>query len=326
MPRPDEFGLIARYFAPLTEGDPGAFDLSDDAAILRHDARREIVATTDCMVSGVHFTDDDGPDAIARKLLRVNLSDLAAKGARPVSYLLALALPRGTDETWLARFTKGLAEDQKTYGIHLVGGDTTATDGGLVATITAFGEVPPGRMVRRNGARAGDDVYVSGTIGDAALGLAAKQGRLNALTGRQTEPLLDRLRYPEPRVALGQRLLGVATSGLDVSDGLVQDAGHLAECSRLAIDLELDAVPLSAEARLAVRMEPGRLRDMIAGGDDYELLFTAAPAAAPLLASLSRELQVPTTRIGRCRPGQGVVMLDGEGREIVLEKRGFRHF
>ena len=326
MPRPDEFGLIARYFAPLTENDPGAFDLTDDAALIRHDNRQDLVVSTDCVVSGVHFTDDDGPDAIARKLLRVNLSDLAAMGARPVSYVLALALPRQVDEAWLAGFSGGLAADQKTYGIHLVGGDTTATGGPLVATITIFGEVPPGKMLRRNGAKVGDDLYVSGTIGDAALGLAMKLGKLKGLAAQQPDFLLKRLRYPEPRIELGQRLREFATSGLDVSDGLIQDAGHIADYSHVAITLELDTFPQSVEAQACVENDAGWLREMVTGGDDYELLFTAPVAAAGMIASLSRELRTPITRIGHCRAGRGVTVLGKQGQPVLFERQGFRHF
>ena len=318
-----EFGLIARHFAPLCEGDPDAFGLTDDAARLRPAAGYELVVTADCMVSGVHFLDSDGPHAIASKLLRVNLSDLAAMGARPHSYVLTLALPRGTTDEWLARFAAGLRDDQKRYRVRLVGGDTTATPGGLVASITAFGEVPTGRLLRRNGAAAGDALFVSGTIGDAALGLAIKLGRLKAKGGAD---LLARLHYPEPRVALGQRLLGVASAALDVSDGLVQDAGHIAETSGLAIEIEAGRVPLSSAAASILADHPDRLADILSGGDDYELVFSGPARAEAAIQALATELGVPIARIGRLLPGSGVTVLDYAGRPMPLARGGYQHF
>jgi len=318
-----EFGLITRHFAPLSEGDPDAFGLTDDAARLRPAPGHELVVTADCMVSGVHFLDADGPHAIASKLLRVNLSDLAAMGARPLSYVLTLALPAGTTDDWLAAFATGLRDDQGRYGIRLVGGDTTATSGGLVASITAFGEVPQGRLLRRNGAGPDDALFVSGTIGDAALGLAVKLGTLRDADG---DVLVARLHYPEPRVALGQRLLGLATACLDVSDGLVQDAGHIAETSNLAIEIEAALVPLSPAARAIVVREPARLADILSGGDDYELVFTAPPAREGAIMAVAAELGMPITRIGRAWPGSGVTVLDSAGKALKLARGGYQHF
>jgi thiamine-monophosphate kinase len=326
MAPPDEFGLIARYFSPLAAGASESFALGDDAALVPLVPRCDTVVSTDCMVSGVHFLDSDGPDRIARKLLRVNLSDIAAMGARPTGYLLALALPRQTGESWIAAFAAALADDQRRFGVHLLGGDTTATPDRLVATITAFGAVPHGQALRRNGARPGDAVFVSGTIGDAALGLAYKLGKLGSLTARQALPLLERLHLPEPRLALGHRLLGIATAGLDVSDGLAQDIGHIARQSGLRIEIELSRMPLSPAGAFAVKMEPSRLLEMVSGGDDYELAFTAAPAAEPLLVALAGELGLPLTRVGRCLAGAGVAVLDREGRELPLARTGYTHF
>lgn len=320
---PGEFDLIGRYFLPLTEGDPAALGLSDDAALVPQRNGHDTIVTTDCMVSGTHFLDADGPDAIARKLLRVNLSDVAAMGAAPAGYVLALALPRGTDESWIAQFAAGLAGDQKRYGIHLLGGDTTATDGPMVATITAFGHVASGMALRRNAAQLGDDIYVSGWIGDATLGLSQKLGRLSDLSREDAAYLLNRLHLPEPRTTLGPRLVGTAHAALDVSDGLVQDVEHIARASDLRIEIDLDAVPLSEPAR-RVADDASRLK-MIAGGDDYELAFTAAPDRAADVRMLSAELNLPLTKIGRCRAGRGVAVLS-KGGEIALAAKGYRHF
>lgn len=318
-----EFGLIERHFAPLSEGDPDAFGLTDDAARLRPAAGFELVVTADCMVSGVHFLDSDGPHAIASKLLRVNLSDLAAMGARPHSYILTLALPRGTNDDWLAEFAAGLHDDQKRYGIRLIGGDTTATPGGLVASITAFGEVPLGKVLRRNGASAGDCLFVSGTIGDAALGLAIKLGQLIDLDSAE---LAARLHYPEPRILLGQQLMGLASAALDVSDGLVQDAGHIAETSGLAIEIEAGRVPLSPAASRILAQHPERLADVLSGGDDYELVFSAPAGAETAIKAMAAALGVPVTRIGRLLPGTGVSVLDAAGAPLPLARGGYQHF
>jgi thiamine-monophosphate kinase len=324
MAAADEFGLIARYFAPLATA-PEALGLTDDAAFVPAREGHDTIVTTDCMVSGVHFLDADGPDLIARKLLRVNLSDVAAMAAQPVGYLLALALPRHTDESWIAAFTAALADDQRRFGLPLLGGDTTATDGGLVATITAFGHVPKGKALRRNGARAGDLVLVSGTIGDAALGLAFTLGRL-AVPPDIAAPLLERLHLPTPRLDLGWRLAGLASAGLDVSDGLAQDVGHIARTSGVQIRLDLAALPLSATAAALVAAGAARRTDLVSGGDDYELALTAAPDALPALQEAARAAGVPLTVVGRCVAGEGVVALDGQGVPVPLDRAGYTHF
>ena len=221
--RPCEFDLIARYFAPLAAGEAGAFGLTDDAAVLTPSPGWATVTTADAMVAGVHFLPEDPPDLIARKLLRVNLSDLAAMGARPRAYLLTTAFPAAIDDAWLAAFTEGLAADQAEFGIHLLGGDTVSTPGPLTLSLMALGEARDGAVLRRSGAKPGDTVYVTGTIGDAALGLDSLRGHLSGLGPRQAEYLAGRYRLPQPRMACGPRLLGLAHAALDVSDGLVGD-------------------------------------------------------------------------------------------------------
>ncbi len=322
----DEFSLIARYFAPLSANFPGAFGLADDAALIQPGTGLACVLTTDTMIEGVHFLTGDPAGLVGRKLLRVNLSDLAAMGARPIGYLLAAALPRGIAAAWLDDFVRGLALDQQQFAVALVGGDTTATPGPMTLTVTAVGEAEPARLLRRAGARVGDDIYVSGTIGDAALGLRVLTGALTPAEPAAAALLVARYHLPEPRVTLGRRLVGIATAAIDVSDGLVADLGHVCVASRVAAEVSLTAVPLSAPARAAVLADPALVAAVLGGGDDYEIVFTAAPQAAGPIAAVAGEIGVPITRIGRVRPGGGVSVSDANGRPVVLESAGYRHF
>ena len=313
---PAEFALIARHFRPLA--GPGALGLGDDAALLVPPAGRELVLTVDAMVAGVHFLLDDPPDLIGRKLLRVNLSDLAAKGATPLGYLMTVSAPRGTPEAWFAGFAAGLAADQTEFGITLLGGDTTSTPGPVSLSLTAIGHVVPGQMIRRNGAGVGDDIWVTGTIGDGALGLAVAQGRLMDPSGH----LLARYRLPQPR--LGLSLAGIATAGMDVSDGLVQDLGHLCRAAGLGAEIEATLVPLSAAARTA---GPDWLATCLTGGDDYELLLAVPPARGAVLEDAARAAGMSVTRIGRFHGGAPRVMVRGPaGEEIRLNRAGWSHF
>src|SRR2546423_8121982 len=230
--RPGEFALIAELFAPLATA-PGAFSLTDDAAIATPPPGHDLVITTDALVEGVHFFSSDPPELVGQKALRVNLSDLAAKGCVPAGYLLALCLPGKIGMSWLRAFAGGLAKDQQEFGISLYGGDTTATPGPLTIAITAFGHIPAGTMLRRAGARPGDLVFVSGTIGGAGGGLACLKGEGECLATGQWNELIQRFRVPHPRVTLAQALLGLASASLDVSDGLLADLGHIAETSRV---------------------------------------------------------------------------------------------
>jgi thiamine-monophosphate kinase len=325
--RPGEFELIARHFAPLA-ADPAALALSDDAACLRPRAGDDLVVTTDLIAAGVHFFADDPPGAIARKALRVNLSDLAAKGAEPVGYLLALALPADWTEAWIRKFTAGLAADQAEYGVPLLGGDTSRSANGLTITITAIGRLPRGTMVHRGGARPGDRVYVSGTIGDAALGLALRTGRVaRPAAGRQAAHLLDRYLHPQPRLALAGAVRRHANASLDVSDGLVGDFGHICEVSRVDGVIEAARVPLSPAAARMVAGDPALLAVALTGGDDYEILATVAPAAASRFERAARRAGVAVTCIGRVTEGEGRRMVvGGDGLPLVLGHASFDHF
>lgn len=325
MSLPPEFALIARHFRPLA--GPGGLDLSDDAALLLPPPGRELVLAADAMVAGVHFLPDDPPETIGRKLLRVNLSDLAAMGAAPLAYLMTVALPRPTPDAWLERFVAGLAEDQRRFGLQVLGGDTVSTPGPLTLSLTILGTVPPGEAIRRAGARPGDELWVSGTIGDGALGLRAIRGEIP-----DDGSLAARYRLPEPRLALGQELRGLAAAMLDVSDGLVQDCGHLARLAGCRATIEAAALPLSPMARAA---GPAWRETILAGGDDYELLFAAAPRDAPRIAAAARAAGTPVTRIGRFLPAgeagplasaaRPVMVRDEQGRDITPSRGGWSH-
>ena len=321
---PPEFGFIARYFRPLV--GPGALNLTDDAAAFAPPPGRLLVVAADAMVEGVHFLPDDPPETVGRKLLRVNLSDLAAMGAVALGYLLTVALPSDMTENWFAGFCAGLAADQARYGLHLLGGDTTSTPRGpLVLSLTILGHAEPGRILRRSGAAAGDSLWVTGTIGDGALGLAMLQGRLSgaAATGEAGEFLAGRYRLPEPRLAFGEGLHDIASAAMDVSDGLVQDCGHICRESKLAATIEAARVPLSAAARAA---GPDWLESCLAGGDDYELLFTVPPAKEARLQELSARTGIAATRIGAMRAGApSVSVLDAAGGRMRLSRRGWSH-
>ncbi|AOX16982.1 thiamine-phosphate kinase [Kozakia baliensis] len=311
-----EFDFIARFFRPLA--GPEACALRNDAAIISPNGHEDIILSTDTLVEGVHFLSNDPPETVGRKLLRVNLSDCAAMGATPYGYLLNISRPASLGEDWFSAFAKGLGEDQSFYGLSLFGGDTTSTRGPLVMTLTILGRVPKGEALHRNNAQNGDELWVTGTIGDAALGL-------KALTGQLTDPdgfLTERYRLPRPR--LGIPLFGIVTAALDVSDGLVQDAGHIAEESGVSIIIEAEKVPRSPQAR---QLGNAYLSDCLSGGDDYELLLTCPPAQRGRLLEAARQHDIPITRIGHVEAGEGkVTVLDVDGAPFPLLKAGWRHF
>jgi thiamine-monophosphate kinase len=319
---PGEFAAIARYFRPLAT-HPGAFGLKDDLAWLAPRFGRRLVLKTDAIVVGVHTLAGDPPDLIARKALRVNLSDLAGKGARPLGYMLALVLPADTKEAWLARFAAGLGADQKEFGIPLLGGDMTRTPGPPTISITAIGEAQPGRPLLRGGARRGDAVFVSGTIGDAALGLMALKGKLPGLAAQHRRFLAGRYHLPEPRLALGRAIAPLATAAMDVSDGLIADLGHICAASGCGAEIDYASVPASPAAQQAgERHTLARLT----GGDDYELLFTAPLKAEAGLRAAARKTGVPLTRIGRIVAPPGVRVIGPDGGEVRVKGGGWQHF
>ncbi len=326
MPQVDEFGLISRLFAPLAARHPGALGLTDDAALLDCPPGHRLVLTADALVAGVHFFPDDPADLIARKAVRVNVSDLAAMGARPAAVMLAACFPKGTPFSWMECFASGLKADLEEFAIPLIGGDTVATPGPATFSITALGYVENGQELRRSTARSGDSLWVSGTIGDAALGLLVAQGQGGDLSETDLAALLDRYRLPRPRLALGPALTGLASACMDVSDGLVGDLGHICKASGVGAILNADAVPLSKAAQAMIAARPDLLETALTGGDDYELLFTAPPSAAAELEVLSRTLGLRLSRIGTIIEGQGVLVRRSNGEPLPLHSGSYRHF
>ena len=324
--RPGEFETIDKYFAPLSQGFSGALVLSNDTASLLLGDGNEAVITLDTMVSGVHFLPSDPPDLIARKLLRVNLSDLASSGAQPRTYFLSLSLPSSTVESWIANFASGLAVDQAIFDVALGGGDTTSTPGPLTLSLTAIGEAPRGQAITRAGAQAGQDIYVSGTIGDAALALALIQSDGVDLALKDAPALVTRYRLPEPRVSLGLALRDLATACIDVSDGLLADLGHICRTSGVGAEVDATAVPLSPEAQKLLSERTDLSGRVFAGGDDYELLFTARPEDAGSFSVLSRTLGLALTRIGRTVEGESPLLMSASGEIMDLAADGWRHF
>lgn len=323
-----EFALIESYFAPLAAGHPGSFSLRDDAAALDLSAGHELIATTDMLIAGVHFRGQDDPVDIGIKSLAVNLSDLAAMGARPLGYLLSICWPEAPETEWVEGFVDGLKKSQTEFGLVLLGGDTTAGGDRLVINVTALGEVRAGHGLRRSGAQPGDRVYVSGTIGDAALGLRVLGGATGSLTQEGRDHLVNRYARPAPRVALGLKLLEgrLASACIDVSDGLLADARHIADASHVEILLKRSEIPLSSAAKSLICEDEALWDRALAGGDDYELLFTVPAEREPRVAAIAAELGLPITAIGAVRDGQGASVLDEAGQVVPLSDSGWRHF
>ncbi|MCA1473746.1 thiamine-phosphate kinase [Bradyrhizobium sp. NBAIM08] len=323
-----EDSLIARYFKPLAT-DPGAFGLVDDAAVLSSSGE-DIVVTTDAVVEGVHYLAGDPLDNIARKALRVNLSDLAAKGATPAGFVLTLAL-RSKEDAWLRPFADALGEDAKTFACPLLGGDTVSTPGPQMISITAFGRVPQGRMIGRTGARPGDRVLVTGTIGDAALGLDVLKGgaAASALTSDPAarDFLVSRYRVPQPRNVLAPALRDHATAAMDVSDGLAGDLTKLCAASGVSASVDVTSLPLSAAAASLRARNVASVETLLAGGDDYEVLCTVPPAQCETLIAAGQSLGVAVTAIGTITEGQKPLrFLDGQGQDLLLTRLSYSHF
>jgi thiamine-monophosphate kinase len=318
-----EFERIADYFAPLAAGYPDAFGLTDDAALISPGAGWSLVVTTDTIVEGVHYIGDEPADMIARKLLRVSLSDLAGMGASPHAYTLNVALPREIPDQWLASFVSGLKRDQGEFDIHLIGGDSVSTTGPTVLSATLFGLVAEGRAVRRAGASVGDGIFVSGTIGDGALGLKVANGSIELADEKAAREIAERYRVPQPRCSLGLRLAEVATAGADVSDGLLADIGHIAAASGVGAEIVLDRVPLSSSGRQILTLHPDLLHLVVTGGDDYEVVFTSSQAL--VVSDISRQIGLPITQVGTIVGGQGVKVLDSQGDTVPFDKLGYRH-
>ena len=320
----NEFALIDRYFRRDVRDPAVRIAIGDDGAVVAPTPGRDLVFSVDMLVEGRHFFAGVDPSSLGHKTLAVNLSDMAAMGATPRWALLAGALP-DSDERWLADFARGLLALADRFGVALIGGDTTR--GPLTLSLTIIGEIPAGSALTRAGAQPGDDIYVSGTLGDAALALAALQGHAQ-LDAEALASARARLETPEPRVALGERLRGVATSAIDVSDGLTGDLAHILNASKVGATIDVARIPRSAT--LAALLD-GNVRDvaltcLLAGGDDYELCFTAAVSARDAIASIAGDVGVPLTRIGAVTPGHGIVVRDEGGAPLGQLPRSFDHF
>ncbi len=322
----NEFDEIARLFQPLTRGATEALDLLDDAAVICGKPGFDLVITKDAIVAGVHFLSADPLDLVARKLIRVNLSDLAAKGAEPYGYFLAVAWPKDCGHAEREAFAVGLGEDQDRFGMRLFGGDTVSTPGPLTASLTLLGWVPTGKMVRRATAEVGDVLLVSGAIGDGGLGLKAAMGELEGVAPDKVAVLVDRYRLPQPRLGLGDALRRYATAAADVSDGLLADAGHIGKASGTGIRVHLDRLPLSAAALAWLDRQPDACAARLAlasSGDDYEIVCTAHPDTVESLIAKAAEAGVALTAIGEVT--RGGLEASYHGASIPIVRAGWRH-
>ena len=329
MPPSGEDRLIDRFFRPLVR-HAGALGLFDDAACLTPPAGHDLVLTVDASVAGVHFFPDDPADLVAKKSLRVNLSDLAAKGARPLGALLSLSMPETVADAWLADFARGLGADLDQFDCPLLGGDTTRTTGALTISITAVGAVPAGTMVKRASARPGDLLVVTGTIGDGALGLAMRRDPKSAafanLDSEARAHLADRYLLPRPRVALADALREHASAAIDVSDGLVGDVAKLAAASGAAARIDVQAVPLSTAARSVLANSAALIETVLTGGDDYEIVAAVPENRLHPLREAAARVGIAVTTIGRIEEGEGVTVAGPDGRPVALKRASFSHF
>lgn len=315
----DEFDLIHQYFEPLSSGAPGARGLLDDAATISPSKGCELIVTMDTVVAGVHYLADEKPINIVAKLMGSNLSDLAAMGATPRGFTLSCAWPKDIHGDDIQAFAHAMGDWVQAYSFPLLGGDTVKTDHNAVFTLTAFGEAPMGQAISRDGAKIGDDVFVTGTIGDGALGLLAAQNKFATLSKDDRAYLADRYRVPQPRISVGKSLIGKANACIDVSDGLVQDLGHIAKTSNVRVEIQLDAIPLSRAAKNLIESNLEMMSLILSGGDDYELAF--ASAITPPMSD------IPITWIGSVVTGDpDVIVKASDGNLVETLKSGYNHF
>ncbi len=325
-----EFDWIKQKLVPLAQ-EEGALRLQDDAAVLDCLRDHQLVMTTDTVVEEVHFLKNAAPSEVAAKALGSNLSDLAAMGAQPFGYLMNISRPESLNDEWLDQYAASLKVLQQRYGVSLLGGDTTKTISHLVITLTAFGWVPCHQALKRSGAQEGEMIWVSGTIGDSTLGLEILKGASWPLSEKDKTFLLSRHCFPEPRIALGQALRGIATSAIDISDGLVADLMHICDASNVGAYVYLDRVPLSSAAHSLVQKTSRALYDkLIVGGEDYEILFTAPLNRQEDIRKKAQELNLPLTSIGEVAPRRNqrpcVTLFDHEGKRRPVKTTGYQHF
>lgn len=323
----NETELIQTYFAPLAAR--GAFGLQDDAALISVEQGFDLVVSTDPVRAGVHFFAEDSPRDIAWKALAVNVSDLIAKGASPIGYTLAIAWPEAPLRTWMVAFSAGLSDAQDAFGCQLLGGDCDRAPGPLSIAVTAFGKVPHGQFIHRTTARVGDHVFVTGTIGDAALGLKLRKdvGTFGAgFLSEHRGALLQRYLRPAPNLKTIEFVRRFATAALDVSDGLIQDASRLARGAQAALTIKATSLPLSQAARAAIEFIPAELKTIVSGGDDFEVLFSVAMEDVQDLIAAANARGLQISALGRLEPGNGVSLIDLAGSPIALESVGYDHF
>jgi thiamine-monophosphate kinase len=331
MATPDDMSaedrLIARFFRPIAT-HPGALGLSDDAAFIKPPPGCDVVLKTDAIVGGVHFFPEDPAQGVASKALRVNLSDLAAKGARPLGFLLSLAIPKDIGEDWLGGFAEGLRGDAVLFGCPLFGGDTDRTPGPITVSIAMFGTVPEGTMVRRAGAKPGDRVFITGTIGDAALGVALRGGKAKTwkLDDTQRQHLMSRYLLPQPRNVLAEAVRNHASAAMDISDGLVGDFSKLCRASGVAAEINIASVPLSHAAKAVIAGDAAAFESVLTGGDDYEIVCTVPQGKGEGFRAAAKAAGVPVTEIGEVKAGEGARFIDASGKPLAFRRASFSHF
>jgi thiamine-monophosphate kinase len=317
--------LIARFFQPIAI-HPGALGLADDAAFITPPPGCDLVLKTDAIIGGVHFFAEDAAHTVACKALRVNLSDLAAKGARPLGFLLALALPKEISDNWLTNFAEGLRSDSVLYACPLFGGDTDCTPGPITVSIAMFGSVPQGTMVRRAGAKPGDRVFVSGTIGDAALGLAVRKGKDWKLSEAQRQHLIARYLLPQPRNALAEAVRKHASASMDVSDGLAGDFAKLCRASKVGASIAVERIPLSDAAKAVLAADAAMREVALSGGDDYEIICTVPAAKAASFRAAAQAANVAVSEIGEIVAGEGTRFVGEDGAALTFQRAAYSHF
>jgi thiamine-monophosphate kinase len=317
--------LIARFFAPLAT-HAGALGLTDDAAFITPPPGHDVVLKTDAIIGGVHFFAEDAAHTVACKALRVNLSDLAAKGAKPLGFLLSLALPKEIGDSWLENFAEGLRGDSVLYACPLFGGDTDRTPGPITVSVAMFGSVPQGTMVRRAGASPGDRVFVSGTVGDATLGLALRRGATWKLAEPERQHLISRYLLPQPRNALAEAVRTHASASMDVSDGLAGDFAKLCRASGVGATIESARVPFSDAGRAVLAAEPAMLEAALSGGDDYEIVCTVPSQKADSFYAAAAAAKVPVSDIGEIAGEEGARFLGPDGAPLTFAQASYSHF
>ena len=329
-PLQSEMAIIREFLAPLAAGEPGAFGLADDCAALTPTAGCDLVLKTDPVAAGVHFFPDDAAADIAWKALAVNVSDLVAKGAKPRGYLMALSFPEPPTREWMAAFASGLGEAQQAFGLRLLGGDTDRRPGPLSVSITVLGEVPAGRMVRRGGARVGERLFVTGSIGDAWLGLqlrATSPGSRAWPKGIGRKRLIGRYLRPAPPLALAPAILAMASGAMDLSDGLVKDAERMGRAGGVRLEIAAGLVPFSEDARKVLTADPRLYDELVTGGDDYQVLAAVAPVQVAAFLAAAGAVDVQVTEIGvACAGTPGAVVLDANGQPLAFARAGYDHF